>query len=326
MKNNFDYQWPQCFLKEHSFSLNDSKKSTTKLITFIENFFYDKFKSTVIVFPSARSCIGAILEFEKLNRNDEVYVSKWVSNCIFGSIGFYSNPTVNFIKPRMVLANNNWGLIQKFNFSLKKNRIIIDDSCDSLINDNKDLYPNKSKYEIFSLPKLIGSIAGGLVITKNKKFYKFCKNRQTKNKKLGITQSYLKFRETKKNYDYDYRYKEVANSFLEYNAANNIIKNLKNYEINKNTINKRLRLIRKHFKIKSKYKRYGPVLLIEIKNDKSKCKLKKLFMFRHKITNYKKNISKQYLLFPLHFKITDKIFNDNLKSILNFKSNLKIYK
>ena len=46
MKNNFDYQWPQCFLKEHSFSLNDSKKSTTKLITFIENFFYDKFKST----------------------------------------------------------------------------------------------------------------------------------------------------------------------------------------------------------------------------------------------------------------------------------------
>ena len=163
MKNNFDYQWPQCFLKEHSFSLNDSKKSTTKLITFIENFFYDKFKSTVIVFPSARSCIGAILEFEKLNRNDEVYVSKWVSNCIFGSIGFYSNPTVNFIKPRMVLANNNWGLIQKFNFSLKKNRIIIDDSCDSLINDNKDLYPNKSKYEIFSLPKLIGSIAGGLL-------------------------------------------------------------------------------------------------------------------------------------------------------------------
>ena len=146
MKNNFDYQWPQCFLKEHSFSLNDSKKSTTKLINFIENFFYDKFKSPVIVFPSARSCIGAILEFEKLNRNDEVYVSKWVSNCIFSSIGFYSNPTVNFIKPKVVLANNNWGLIQKFKFSSKKNTIIIDDSCDSLINDNKDLYTNKSKY------------------------------------------------------------------------------------------------------------------------------------------------------------------------------------
>jgi len=84
-------------------------------------------------------------------------------------------------------------------------------------------------------------------------------------------------------------------------------------------------LIRNHFKIRSIYKRYGPVLLFEIKNNKNKAELKKLFMFRHKITNFKKNISKQYLLFPLHFKITDKIFNDNLKNILNFKSNLKIY-
>lgn len=120
MIKNFDYQWPQCFLKAQNFSLKKSKKSTGTLISVIERFFYNKLKSPIIVFPSARSCIGAILEFEKLNRNDEVYVSKWVSNCIFTSIGYYTNPTVNFIKPRIILANNNWGLLQKFKFSSKK--------------------------------------------------------------------------------------------------------------------------------------------------------------------------------------------------------------
>ena len=47
-------------------------------------------------------------------------------------------------------------------------------------------------------------------------------------------------------------------------------------------------------------------------------------MFRHKVINYKKNLSKQYLLFPVHFKITDKMFNYNLRNILKFKNSFKI--
>lgn len=324
MNYKFDYQWPQCFLKDHTYSKKDSKKSSNKLIDIIEKFFLKKFKSPVIVFPSARSCIGSILEFENLSRNDEVFVNKWVSNCVFNSVGFYTNPTINFINPKIVLANNNWGLVQKIKLSPKKKGIIVDDSCDSLITDNKNLYPNNSKYEIFSLPKLIGSVAGGIVISKNRKFYRFCKSRQKKNKKLGITQSYLKFRETKKNYDYDFRYKEVTNSYLEYNAAKNIVKNLDNYEINTNIIKKRLNIIGENFKVQKDLKRYGPVILFELKNNRSKNKLKKLFMFRHKVINYKKNLSKQYLLFPVHFKITDKMFNYNLRNILKFKNSFKI--
>ena len=101
----------------------------------------------MIVFPSARSCIGSILEFENLSRNDEVFVNKWVSNCVFNSVD-HTNPTINFINPKIILANNNWGLV-KNQIESKKKGIIVDDSCDSLITDYKNLYPNNSKYEIF---------------------------------------------------------------------------------------------------------------------------------------------------------------------------------
>ena len=59
------------------------------------------------------------------------------------------------------------------------------------------MFPNKGKFEIFSLPKIIGSISGGLLICKDKKFIKFCKNEQ-KNIKLGIYQSKQKFLDKEK--------------------------------------------------------------------------------------------------------------------------------
>ena len=42
MNYKFDYQWPQCFLKDHTYSQKDSKKSSNKLIDIIEKFFFKK--------------------------------------------------------------------------------------------------------------------------------------------------------------------------------------------------------------------------------------------------------------------------------------------
>jgi len=39
--------------------------------------------------------------------------------------------------------------------------------------NKKALFPNNGEFEIFSLPKIIGSISGGLVITKNKRFINY---------------------------------------------------------------------------------------------------------------------------------------------------------
>jgi putative PLP-dependent aminotransferase (TIGR04422 family) len=185
MKDIKDYQWPQAFLKSVKFKKKLSNLNDKNLIKKIESFFERKLRKPVKLFPSARSCIGSILEFEKISRGDEVFVNKWLSSCIFNAVGYFSNPTVNFGDQKIYIANNNWGIIQNLNI-LDTKKIIIDDSSDSIILDNKFLFPNKSKYEIFSLPKIIGSVAGGIVISKDKKYLNYCKLRQKKIKNLVL--------------------------------------------------------------------------------------------------------------------------------------------
>ena len=98
MPEIFNYQWPQCFIKKVKF-INYSNGKTNKIKKEIEEFFSKKLFSNAVLFPSARSCVGAIIEFNKLGRKNEVYVNKWVSNCLFNTIGFYSNPTINLNDP-----------------------------------------------------------------------------------------------------------------------------------------------------------------------------------------------------------------------------------
>ena len=315
-----DYQWPQSLLKKAKFIENLTSYNNKNLIHKIEGFFEKKFKIPVRLFPSARSCIGSILEFEKINRNDEVYVNKWVSNCIFNTIGYFSNSTVNFGNQRIFIANNIWGLNQKLKI-LKSKKIIIDDSSDSIILKPKYLFPNNSKYEIFSLPKLIGSVSGGIVISKDKKFLKFCKIRQKKNKNFGIVQSKLKFDEiNKKKTFFDYRYKEAVNSYCEYNGLIDIKENFVNFELNKAIILYRSKLLKKIVNFRREDSRIGPVALIDTNLIKNIKNLEKIFMFRHKLINLKKNYSKKFLLFPLHFMIKNKRFNFYLNIL---KKNLK---
>ena len=67
-----------------------------------------------------------------------------------------------------------------------------------LLKDKNDLFENKGDFEIISLPKIIGSVSGGIVITKDKNFYEYAKKEQIKNKELGQYQSRCKFEEINK--------------------------------------------------------------------------------------------------------------------------------
>ena len=324
-KNKTDYQWPGNFLKSVFFSKKNQFKSPFATISIIEKFFKKEFGHPVILFPSARSCIGAILEFERINRSHEVYVNKWVSNCIFNAIGYFSNPSVNYKNQKIILTNNNWGIVQKLNIKKNFKKIIIDDSCDSIILNKKNFFPNNSKYEIFSLPKILGSVSGGLVISKNKKFYEFCKNRQKQNKNLGRTQSYLKFNEIRNKTKFDYRYNEVVNSYFDYNGVIDIKKKLDFYKKNKNIITQRCNILERYFHFKMNKNRIGPVVLFSLKKNKKLKELNKIFMFRHKIIDFKKNLAKNFLIFPLHYKISEKRFSFYLKKLKPLAKKIKIF-
>ena len=270
----------------------------------------------VILFPSARAGIASILRFLKIDRSNEVFVNKWVSHCIFNTVGRYTNISTRFKTPDVAIAVHKWGFKQML--PKKQNIKIIEDSVDSIILDKNDLFSNKGDFEIVSLPKIIGSISGGIIITKNTSFYEFAKKEQMQNRKLGEYQSRRKFDDiNKKKTFHTWLYHESTNTYLEYNALINIKRNLKNFEINKKIINKRTKVLKSSFKkIIYLSKRLGPVIPIKYKSIKNHNLMSKYFLLRriHSKKNKIATFKKVYLL-PIHFKITEKSFKKYLENL-----------
>ena len=143
-----------------------------------------------------------IFKYYKFNRSKNIFINKWSPFCIQSLTTYYSNITTNISDSDLVLLNHRYGKNQflKKNY---KNKIIIEDSADSIHLNKKSLFLNtNSKFEVVSLPKIISSYSGGLIYTKDKLFYNFAKKFQ-KNKVLGILQSKKKinyFRNLKKKF------------------------------------------------------------------------------------------------------------------------------
>lgn len=305
-----DYQWPSFLLRSNQkYNNKFEKKIDLKLINKLEDFFQKHYDFKIVLFPSARAGIGSILRFLKIDRNKEVFVNKWISYCIFNTVGKYTNISTTFNNPDLALAVHKWGFKQII--PKKKNIKIIEDSVDSILKDKNDLFENKGDFEIISLPKIIGSVSGGIVITKDKNFYEYAKKEQIKNKELGQYQSRCKFEEiNKKNTFVSHFHHESTNTFLEYNALLNITKCLKNFQINKNIISKRQKYFKKNFnKLTYKFDRLGPIIPIDYNLIKNHKLMNEHFLLRHIHKNkYQIDTFKKVYLLPIHFKITQKKF------------------
>ncbi len=305
-----DYQWPSFFISSRQkYLLNLEKKDNTKLINTIESYFENYYGYKIILFPSARAGIASILRFLKIDRSNEVFVNRWVSHCIFNTVGRYSNITTVFKKPDVTLAVHKWGIKQII--TNKETSIIIEDSVDSIIVEKNELFPNNSEFELVSLPKIIGSVSGGIIITKNANFYEFAKKEQFQNKELGKYQSRRKFDDVNKKKSFDtWLYHESTNTYLEYNSLSNIQKCLKNFKSNLNFISKRQKYFKEKFNgLIFKIDRLGPVIPIKYNLIKDHELMKEHFLLRniHKNKYQIEAFTKVYLL-PVHFKITPKKF------------------
>ena len=310
-----DYQWPSFFIRSNqNYNIKNEKKIDLKLINELENYFQKYYSFKIILFPSARASIGSILRFLKIDRSKEVFVNKWVSYCIFNTLGKYTNISTNFKNPDVAIAVHKWGYKQII--PKQKNIKIIEDSVDSIIMSRNDLFENEGDFEIISLPKIIGSVSGGIVITKDINFYEYAKKEQIKNKELGQYQSRRKFEEiNKKKTFHTYFHHESTNTFLEYNALLNIAKCLKNFQINKNVISERQKYFKKNFnQLTSKFDRLGPVIPLKYNLIKNHKLMNEHFLLRriHK-NKYKIDTFKKVYLLPIHFKITHKKFKFYLK-------------
>ena len=300
--------WPKINLSHNNYKIK-------KKIDYIEDFFLGSTGLRPILFPSGRSCLSLIFRYYKFDRSKSIFINKWSPFCIQSLATYYSNITTNILDSDLILLNHRYGKNQFLKKSYK-DKIIVEDSADSIHLNKKSLFINSnSKFEIVSLPKIISSYSGGLIYTKDRLFYNFAKKFQKKNKALGILQSKKKINYCKNlNKNNSWLLDEFNNTYLDQKGLNNIIFNLKNFEINKKIIINRRKIIEETFNLKPNHvSKIGPVFIFSKKNFKSKKKLPIYHIHSDKFIE-NQNFEKCIIL-PIHSSVSNKEFNSSLKSL-----------
>ena len=310
------FQWPNIYIKPKKF-FKEKNYEKNFLKKTIQKYFFNMFKHENMVVPSARSGISLILKYMNLQRSNEIFVNKWSSRCILDTVSFFSNPTTNLETSNAFIINHTWGQEKKIN--LRSNKII-EDSADSIHLSSKSFFINNSTFEVISLPKIIGSYAGGIIFFKDKKFKNFVSTKIKSNKYLSIEQSKLKYNYSKtlsKKFLY-WQHNEYENFDADYNTLANINENIKNFNINKKLILERQKIVSKKFGIIfNSEKRIGPVAFLDMCKFRVKSKNFKLPIYH---VNFSKNPTNttfiKCLIFPIHFGISNKKFNKILSAIV----------
>ena len=311
-------QWP----KPKKFKFNSKKLVFNKSkLKKIENFFKKKYKyKYAILMPSGRAGINIILSFLKFDRSKIVNVPKWSSHCLFDSIGAITNVSIKYSRADCVLVVHKWGYSSKY--KRKKGQIVIEDSADSLPNKNFKSVENKNDYEIISLPKIIGSYCGGIILSNNKNFFNFCKEKQINNLEFGRRQSKKKF-----NYEFvtktnnEWFYNEAFNYSFDGNVVDHINNCLVNFEKNKKIIKTRQNILNRIFKnLSFDKKRIGPCVVFKKKFFEGAKNIlqNKHFDFNKKTLNEK---FEDCFIFPIHFGINNKDFFKKLYELIKLKDN-----
>ncbi|OUR64355.1 hypothetical protein A9Q79_07945 [Methylophaga sp. 42_25_T18] len=157
MSENY-FLWPKSRYLRGGF--RGLKKGTT---SDIELLLKQRYSSGVpVIVSSARVGIVLALMAQKLTRPDYVGIFPFASHCVIESVGRVATPIPAELSQHdnISLIYHQWGYIQQ---RTSLNTRIIEDAVDSFCHPGSELFPLNGMYEIWSLPKLIGSLGGGVV-------------------------------------------------------------------------------------------------------------------------------------------------------------------
>ena len=301
---SFDYQWPVPTIEQFpKIELN-----TEKCIQKIESYFESLWKMETVLVPSGRAGISLVYKYLNLSRGSISFAPRWSSQCLWNTISTYSDPTCHLSKKcDVIISVHKWGHIYGFNDKSYKHKLIIEDSVDSIILNSESLFPNDGLVEIISLPKIISSISGGLLVSRDHNLITFIKQTRKLDTKDAERQfnrkiSFIKG-ENIKNYWGNYSNENNSLSKIE---CQNILASIKNLEKNAHIIKKRREIIINNFETsfmeKDKH-RLQPVL--HIKNLNSKLLHQKQF-------NYARTLDtdefENGFIIPVHGGIVDELF------------------
>jgi putative PLP-dependent aminotransferase (TIGR04422 family) len=177
-----------------SFWMNSTNKlSLTSVPSYrIESYLQTLFPNThPVLFSSVRSGMNSILLHEEAKRSDLIFVPPYSPHCVFDSITRISTPTTDVNqKVKISFEYYPYG----FNFcSNQSAEIIVKDRADSFLTSNYNFFEGKSKFEMVSLVKILGTSSGGVIFCSSDKDAQSLINiRNSRNNKISNINVFFK--------------------------------------------------------------------------------------------------------------------------------------
>jgi len=134
----------------------------------IESILFNMFPSGYpVLCSSGRSSIYLILNYLKINKYHKIGLFPYASQCVTDSVSKITTPYFGkeSLNSDLRIIYHQWGYVQE---NMTKHTTI-DDCVDSLCVPGTSLFPSNSNFEIWSLPKIIGSTSGSIIWCRNKR-------------------------------------------------------------------------------------------------------------------------------------------------------------
>lgn len=119
-----------------------------------------------VLFSSARAGLSAVLEHLGLNRPKLVWCPPYSSHCVFDAISRVATPTtLTGEAPDAALIYHQWGHVHRHRFPAATP--LIEDAVDTLILPGSSPFAADGRFALWSLPKVVGSLWGGVVFCRH---------------------------------------------------------------------------------------------------------------------------------------------------------------
>ena len=308
-----DYQWPNYFYQPLDYStvnVNDGCLDYAEVEGLFSGYLPEVEYCLV---SSGRSAISGVIQFLQLGRGDFVYAPPYSSHCIWDSICHFCTPSSNLTLPvELAIVVHKWAYVEKVGSCTHKN--IIEDSVDNLIDKNTTLFPNNGFVEIISLPKVTGSCAGALVLSRNSQLLDFLRDQRQADPALSIHQSLLRNRSLLGKNDslQAWSHNEWKNQGMAAADLKNIAEYAKNWNLNARVIRQRreylvAKLGEALVHIEDDLERFPPVM--PASTDKLRVDTEKLMVRNFNVSRISSMPDyKPHYLIPVHMGIDDELF------------------
>ena len=197
MSNKSFFLWPES-------KVANGLSSCLKLIPTerIENKLFEMFPSGYpVLCSSGRAALTLALEKSNKTRGDQVGLFPYASHCVIEAVSRITTPLLGptGIHADLRIVYHQWGYVQEKNLPLNT----IEDCVDTLCVPGTELFPGGGCFEIWSLPKILGTTSGAVLWCKDKQVAEGFRT-QLNAREGGLSQWILRLISKKISHFYNY--------------------------------------------------------------------------------------------------------------------------